>query len=429
LRPEDAPEVLGSYVLLELLGHGGMATVYRAEQRGVAGFSRPVALKRLLPQVAEDPDMVKAFVHEAHLASQLHHANIAQTYDLGKVGDEYFIAMEFVPGPTLTQVMRQCAQAAGAPPIPIVLAIIGEVCDALDYAHLRTDDLGKPLGIIHRDVSPSNVIVSNAGIVKLIDFGIAKAADSGIRTKTGMIKGKFGYVAPEYTRGLLDARADLFGVGVIAHELLTNRPLFQAKSDFDTITRLREMPIQPPSRWNPQVTRDLDDIVMTALQRDSRLRWQNASAMRIAITNASRPFDLVGSQQLREWLEWTFSQQPRGEDSALSDVINALGEPSSVSIELSLAELDELDRIGDPLVAPSEREPGLSSPPAPSTRVSASRAAAPREPLAAEDSGELLVPSRPRRRRWPWLLALLLLAGGAGAAYYYFVYLDNALPF
>jgi len=406
----SGPVEWGPYLVYERLGAGGMATVHRAEMRGMAGFTRTVALKRLLPQVSEDPEMVQSFVHEARLASHLHHTNVAQTYDLGKVEDTYFIAMEYVAGPTLGQLMKQCAAASGSMPIPIVLAILLQVCDALDHAHNLCDELGTPLGIIHRDVSPSNIIVSNTGIVKLIDFGIAKAANSGAKTQAGFIKGKFAYIAPEYTHGHLDLRADLFGVGVIAHELLTTRPLFLAANDFDTIMRLREMPIQPPSRWNPQVSRVIDDIVITALQRDPSLRWQSAGAMRTALVNAARSTDdVVNNQQIVEWTEWAFTKKPRQDEGVLR-VLDMLGEPSSVTHEISIEQFDELERhTPQPTVAAATP----AHTPAPDT----------------EESGLLIIPPKARRRRaWPVLLALLVLvlvAGGAG----YYLYLTDQLPF
>src|SRR5207237_1269247 len=161
---------------------------------------------------------------------------IAQTYELGKAEGTYFISMEYVPGPTLTQVMRQCQLAAGAIPIPITLGILAQLCEALEYAHNRVDEDGKPLGIIHRDVSPSNIVISNTGVVKLLDFGIAKVTGkSELDTPVGVvIKGKFDYIAPEYLGGQLDLRADLFALGVIAHEMLTGRKLFAGEDDFHT---------------------------------------------------------------------------------------------------------------------------------------------------------------------------------------------------
>ena len=185
--------------------------------------------------------MVKLFVDEARLASYLRHANVAQTYELGKVGDIYFIAMEYASGPTLAQILRQCQQAAGEIPLPVTVNILKQICEALDYAHNLCDETGQPLRIIHRDVSPANIIVSNTGVVKLIDFGIAKATISSVKTQTGFIKGKFGYIAPEYITGRIDARADLFAVGVVAHEMLAGRRLFEGKDDFETLQNIREM--------------------------------------------------------------------------------------------------------------------------------------------------------------------------------------------
>jgi len=311
-------EMLGPYTLYERLGRGGMATVDRAEMRGLAGFRKPVALKRLHPHVAEDPAMVQSFVHEARLASHLYHPNIAQTYDLGQDGDSYFIAMEYVPGPTLAQLLRRSTAAGVSIPIPIALAILSQLCDALDYAHNACDDHGTPLGIIHRDVSPPNIIISSTGVVKLIDFGIAEAAGLG-KAEDGLIKGKLSYMAPEYLEGQLDPRADLFGLGVVAHELLTGRPLFRAQSDFDTMALLRELPIEPPSRWNPDVPADLDDIVLTALQRTPELRWQSAAAMRTAISNVTKSLGApVTTRQLIEWVERVCGDDACGEPLRLA---------------------------------------------------------------------------------------------------------------
>jgi eukaryotic-like serine/threonine-protein kinase len=326
-------EVLGHYEIYERLGQGGMATVNRAEMQGLAGFRKPVALKRLHPHVAKDPTMVESLVEEARLASHLHHPNIAQTYDLGVVDGSYFIAMEYIPGPTLVQVLRRSAAAARPVPIPIALSILVQICDALDYAHHLCDEDGRPLGIIHRDVSPSNIIISSTGVVKLIDFGIAKVSGrGGNKTNPGLIKGKLSYMAPEYVQGQLDSRADLFGLGVIAHELLTGRPLLHAGIQLDAIERQREPPIQPPSHWNPDVPDDLDDIVLTALQRDPELRWQNAAAMRTALTNVMMSSGTsVTNHQVLEYVEWAFRRAPSRDDRSLVHVRDSLGEPSCIA--------------------------------------------------------------------------------------------------
>ncbi len=323
------PESFGPYVVYEQLGIGGMAEVHRAEQSGIEGFRKVVALKRMLPHLAQNAEMVRSFVREARLAAYLRHANVAQTYELGKVGDTYFIAMELIEGRNLREILRHCAQNRTIMPVAIALNVINQMCDALDYAHNLADHDGQPLGIIHRDVSPSNVIVTEGGIVKLIDFGIAKAELSGTQTMSGTIKGKFGYMAPEYIGGTLDARADLFALGVIAHELLTNRPLFTTSDDIDTLHRVRSMEIDPPSRSNPKVPPEIDDIVMTALARDPEMRWQHATALRAALTTMTKRLGLeVMSTQVAFWLDSTFF------DAATMPFESAYPHDESISISI-----------------------------------------------------------------------------------------------
>jgi serine/threonine protein kinase len=309
----EPSESFGQYLVYEQLGVGGMAQVHRAAVTGIEGFSRPVALKRMLEHLASNEEAVKAFVREARLASYMRHRNIAQTYELGKVGDIYFIAMELVTGHTLREVLKHCGATTGPMPVPVALNILNQICDALDYAHNLADESGQRLGIIHRDVSPSNIIVAEGGVVKLIDFGIAKASAAGMQTMSGTIKGKFGYMAPEYLSGSLDARADLFAVGVIAHELLTNRPLFSGPDELETMNRVLKMEVLPPSHFNAQVPPEIDDIVMTALQRDPEKRWQHATALRTALTTLTQRLGLVVQDaQVIEWIAWALEQtKPR----------------------------------------------------------------------------------------------------------------------
>lgn len=315
-----AGEQFGPYTVYEQIGMGGMATVHRAETTGLAGFRKAVALKRMLPSIASNEEFVRSFVREARLASHLRHSNVAQTYDLGKVEDVYFIAMELVNGRTLRDMLRNALETRSRIPIPISLHILNQVCDALDYAHNLCNESGTPLGIIHRDVSPSNVIVSDAGIVKLIDFGIAKASTSSLQLQTmsGVIKGKFSYIAPEYIAGQIDARADLFAVGIVAYELLTGSPLFKGKNDMDTLDRVQTMQIPPPSTLNADIPPAIDAIVMTALQRNPDVRWQRASAMRIALTTELSRLGITTSD--RQLAEWVGSVAASRVPEAVSDV-------------------------------------------------------------------------------------------------------------
>jgi len=303
-------EEFGPYLVYEQLGMGGMAEVHRAVAKA-SDVRRPVALKRMLAHLASNEEMVQSFVREARLASYLRHPNVPQTYELGKVGDVYFIVMELITGRNLREVLKHCARTTGPMPVPIALNILNQICAALDYAHNLRSDTGEPLGIIHRDVSPSNVLVAETGVVKLIDFGVAKASAAGMQTMSGTLKGKFAYMAPEYIAGQLDARADLFAIGVIAHELLTNRPLFSGRDDVDTVRRVRGMPIEPPSKKNPQVPPEIDDIVMTALARDPDRRWQHATALSTALTTLTGRLGLVATNtQAVQWLDWAFAHRP-----------------------------------------------------------------------------------------------------------------------
>ena len=294
----------------EELGTGGMATVHRAELPGIEGFSKQVALKRMLPHLASHKQVVEAFVREGRLASFLRHANIAQTFELGKVDNIYFIAMELVTGRNLGEIQKRCLELREPLPLPLTLNILNQLCDALEYAHDLTDDAGEPLGIIHRDVSPVNIIVADSGVVKLIDFGIAKAQAAGLRTHTFSVKGKFAYMAPEYAfHNKIDARADLFALAVIAYELMSNRTLFTGTDDMDTMLRLRTLVIPKLSQVNPKIPQEIEDIIMTGLAREPDERWQRASAMRSALATVTKRLGLTSTNtQLVTGIEALFAR-------------------------------------------------------------------------------------------------------------------------
>src|SRR5215813_3368198 len=273
-----AEEQFGPYLVYERLGVGGMATVHRALERGIEGFERIVALKRLLPHLAADASFIKSFVREAKLASLLNHVNIVQ---LGRVATQYFISMEYIDGRDIRRILRHARKVSGPPPIHVTVGLLLQLCEALDYAHHKADDAGHPMGLVHRDVSPSNVLVTHAGQVKVIDFGIAKAQSAQLRTQTGRVKGKLAYMAPEALAGKdLDARSDLFAVGVIAHELLTARPLFASKNEYQTLMKIQRGEIVPPSTYNQTCPPELDAIVLRALARDPDERFPSASDLR-----------------------------------------------------------------------------------------------------------------------------------------------------
>ncbi len=315
-------EQFGPYLVYERLGVGGMATVHRALERGLEGFERVVALKRLLPHLAEDASFIKSFVREAKLASLLNHINIVQIYELGRVAAEYFISMEYIDGRDVRQVLRHARRVTGPPPIQIAIAIMLQLCDALDYAHAKVDEHGQPLGLVHRDVSPSNVIVTSTGQVKVIDFGIAKAQSAQLRTQTGRVKGKLAYMAPEAIAGGrdLDARSDLWACGVILHELCTARPLFASKNEYQTLLKVQRGDIMPPSTFNQSCPHELDQITLRALARDPDDRFANAGELREQLNAVRKQYNLqTGYRDLASWLAWAFSvEAPSGGFAAAS---------------------------------------------------------------------------------------------------------------
>lgn len=307
---EGSGETFGPYEVHERLGVGGMASVHRAVKRGIEDFERVVALKRLLSHLAEDQSFVKSFVREARLASKLQHANIIQLYDLGRVGRVYYIAMEYVRGRDLRKVLKQTAYATGPMPIPMMLSLAQQLCDALDYAHSLRDENEEPLGIVHRDISPSNLLVAADGHLKVIDFGIAKATAASLRTSSGRVKGKFAYMAPEAIKGrTLDHRSDVFSAGIVCHEMLTARPLFASKNEYDTLQKIANEPVPPPSKLNPDCPPELDEIVLTALAKSPEERWQSAGAMHRALDHVVKKHSLQATRrEIAEWIMWAFEQ-------------------------------------------------------------------------------------------------------------------------
>jgi serine/threonine protein kinase len=274
----ELPARFGKYFLLEKLASGGMAEIYLAKAFGAAGFERLLVIKKILPSMAEDKDFIKMFIDEARIASTLTHSNIVQINELGKVANDYFIAMEHVPGKDLASVCNTLAKQKHTMFVPMAALIISKICEGLDYAHRKKNASGQNLSIIHRDVSPGNVLIGYTGDIKLIDFGIAKAANRNSSTVAGTLKGKFGYMSPEQARGLdLDQRSDVFSVGILLYEMLTSRRLFAGGSDLNTLEKVRNAEIIPPTTFNDTIPKDLEKIVLKALARMPEDRYEYAS--------------------------------------------------------------------------------------------------------------------------------------------------------
>ena len=272
---------VGQYYLIEKVAQGGMAEIFKGLSYDVHGLKKTVCIKKILPHLAASEEFINSLVHEAKLAVKLVHGNIAQTYDLGKVGDDYFMVMEFVEGKSLSQINRKCVSNSELIPIQHLAYFVSEVLNGLDYMHRRTDEDGNPLNIVHRDISPQNIMVSYSGTVKIIDFGIAKAAFRFEPTDSGILKGKFAYMSPEQALGdSIDQRSDIFSLGVILYEMLTGTRLFKAEDNRETIRNVRRSKVEPPSLIKPDITEELDKIVMRSLAKDKRRRYLFASEMR-----------------------------------------------------------------------------------------------------------------------------------------------------
>ncbi|MCL2259079.1 MAG: serine/threonine protein kinase, partial [Cystobacterineae bacterium] len=273
----------GNYRLIRKIATGGMAEVWLAEQEGIEGFSRKVVVKRILPHLAQAPTFVLMFLNEARVASQLSHHNIVQIHDLGERGGEYFLAMEYIHGRDLGRVMQRSAEQERWVSCAVALRMVADACAGLYYAHTREDAQGRPLGLIHRDISAQNILVSFNGSVKLVDFGIAKAVNQSTGTQVGTVKGKFAYMSPEQAMGApLDARSDIFSLGLVLYELLTAVRPFKRDNDFATWKAATQGEIRRPSEV-ANVSPYLDALVMRALEKKAGNRYPDASEFQMAI--------------------------------------------------------------------------------------------------------------------------------------------------
>jgi len=279
------PQFIGKYQLLKKIATGGMAEVWFARQSGIEGFRKEVVVKRILPHLADDPEFIRMFLNEAKMVARFSHPNVAQIFEFGRdeVTGSYFIAMEYVRGEDLGQVMRQAYDRNQWISQALAIRVVAACCDGLHYAHSQNDDQGRPMKVVHRDISPQNILVSFDGSVKLVDFGIAKAANQQNHTQAGAIKGKFVYMSPEQAAGKpLDNRSDLFALGLVLYELLTNRRPLKRDGDIATLSAALDCKIDPPSAV-AEIPAELDDVVMRALARNPEDRYPDARAFQMAL--------------------------------------------------------------------------------------------------------------------------------------------------
>lgn len=284
-KPKEPADELGGYEILGLIGRGGMAEIYKAKRRGVRGFEKVIALKKILSGYGEDSKYLEMFVDEAKIAAELSHPNIVQIYDLGKKDDYYFIAMEYMFGKDLRLILHKLAETDTQVPEELAIFLTINVLKALDYAHSAKDSRGNRLDIVHRDVSPPNILVSYNGEVKLTDFGVSKASIKMHQTVAGALKGKILYMSPEQARAeeTIDFRSDLYSAGIILFELVTGKKLFLGNTEIITLQKVQEGKIDRPSKVKPNISPELEAIILKALEKNPERRYQKASEMSHAL--------------------------------------------------------------------------------------------------------------------------------------------------
>jgi serine/threonine protein kinase len=319
-RPEKGTwrdDVFGPYQLIDRIAVGGMAEVFKAKRAGVAGFEKTLAVKRILPHLSDNEEFVSMFVDEAKMVAGLSHPNIVQIFDLGKIDKSYFIAMEYVHGRDLRTILKRAKEKELRLPLDLALRIAGALCAALEFAHRKKDERGRAMEIVHRDVSPQNILISFEGDVKLTDFGIAKAATKAGTTDRGALRGKLLYMSPEQAWAKpLDRRSDLFSLGLVLYEMITDEKPFLVEHDGSEMTileKVRRCEIAPPRSRNPRIPENLDRLVVKALSRDPDERFQDAAEMNRALERVMRERQPLSQAELKRFMELLFDRDEREE--------------------------------------------------------------------------------------------------------------------
>ncbi len=322
----DELHSFGNYEILEKLASGGMASVFLAKRRGLHGFEKIVAIKKILEHLADNEEFLDMFVNEAKLAAQLTHQNIVQIFELGKIGSSFFMVMEYVKGKDLRHIIKACY--AKKINIPLLsLEIIRQVCSGLDYAHRKRDLNNVPLNIVHRDISPQNILVTYEGEVKVVDFGIAKAAIQNESTRAGVLKGKVSYMSPEQAWGkLVDHRSDIFSTGIILYELITGKKCFKGATPLETLEFVREANYTPPLEINPKIPEDICKIIKKSMAKNTLDRYQYCSEMKDDIERfifgSKYPKD---SFDLSKFMHIVFKEEIKQAEEHLSELIKKGG--------------------------------------------------------------------------------------------------------
>ncbi len=353
-----AAQPFDKYTLIGKLGHGGMAEVNLAVVEGKGNFRKLVVIKRLHRHLAMEPGFVDMFLDEARLAARLNHPNVVQTHEVGEWSDNHFLAMEYLDGQGLERLLRISGQRGELIPFDLGARIVSDALDGLAYAHELTDFDGTPLNVVHRDVSPQNIFVTYNGVVKLLDFGIAKAATHVVETRTGVIKGKYAYIAPEQALAYeLDQRADLWSMGVVLWEVLTGRRLFKSVNELATLQETLQGEIKLPSAFRPELPTELDTICMRALERDVDARYASAQEMKDDLDRylASVPKPPT-TKHLARLMRERFAEVIEVHKETLSQCLKAGG-----TLAMSPSTIERL--VEQPLITPTGMSPLSGSAP------------------------------------------------------------------
>lgn len=422
----QAPQSLariGRYELLERIGVGGMGEVFLARTTGPGGFEKQVVIKKILPHLADNHSFVQRFTDEGRLVVQLRHAGIAQILDMGEEDGTTFIAMEHVDGRDLRDLLRLGRYTGLTPPVEVVVGVLIRILEALDYAHAESGDDGRPLGIIHRDVSPSNVMLSRSGEVKLVDFGIARATDRLGGSVSGAVQGKFAYMSPQQAAGTaLDARSDQFAVGIVAWEMLTQERPFDGATDLETLDRIRHFAQRPLAELNPALPVELTAAVDRMLQKSPEGRFPTAGdAARALHGYLFRVGQLVGNREISAWVTAVLDATPealRAPSAAGLSLDDALrlslqgGQPQRAAATVSVVSPEPALAAfvtRDVLLAPGATPPAVPLPVTPgATPAAAVEMATPPPNPALEADGVTVPPAPPPGRRVLGAFGLLI---------------------
>ncbi|HTR52664.1 MAG TPA: serine/threonine-protein kinase [Kofleriaceae bacterium] len=333
---------LGRYELLARLATGGMGEIFLARLEGAAGFEKLYVVKRILPHLADDTRFRQMLIAEARIASKLSHSNICQVYELGETDGQLYIVMEYLEGVTLLPMLRRTSKQGHALDLGFVAGVIQQTCDALHYAH-ELKDRGEYLGIVHRDVTPSNIFLTESGVVKVLDFGIAKAKGASTQTQEGTVKGKYAYMAPEQLRGGdIDRRVDVFALGIVLFEMLAQRRLFQRKTDYLTFRAVMEQPIPDIRRYRPDASEQLAAVVAHALDREPATRFESARQVGTAVLDAcgKRPWS---QGEISDYVRANFADELGKRSHEVQSAVNRTmpGQPATSRATMPLIAHDD----------------------------------------------------------------------------------------